>query len=175
MLLLIGIGIVWFVYDRWTDGPGRRQLKLLMGVRHLYGFGDEHLRLISKATAYALRRAGCGTKTDVDALKAETIVGLGGTAPQELAEYLLRDSRGAASDGIVGTETLLSLVQAGCRKKTDVQALDRKAVDALAGKASQEVLDYVLCESLSSSADGVVKPETIRLLIQADCCTKADV
>ena len=100
---------------------------------------------MSVSTLGALLAAGCRTQANVQALTAEAAAALPPAAVQEVNQFLaalLRESLIALGlDDIISDDTLVALVQAGCRGWEDVRALSAEAMAALPGGAAAEVAE----------------------------------
>ena len=60
-----------------------------------------------------------------------------------MAEYRLREPLGKSSQGVLGSKTLLVLLQAGCKAQAEVVALKPEAIEAFPSATSREVTQYL--------------------------------
>eukprot|EP01045_Picozoa_sp_COSAG04_P037352 COSAG04_NODE_9502_length_858_cov_1.054018_1_plen_255_part_10 len=99
-------------------------------------------------------------------------------AAHEVSEYLaksLRATLDSRSVDILSGDTMLLLLQSGCRTKVDVEGLGVEAITALADEARSEVAEYLLRAALGPSSKDLVGAETFLPLLRADCRTQQQV
>ena len=139
---------------------------------------NRRFAVLTTETLLVLLQAECRTPTAVQALCPEAVAALPPAAAQEVKQYLarlLRESLGRGSEDALGDQSVLSLVEAGCRTQPNVQSVSKEAVVALPAVAAQELAEYLLRGPLGRPSRGVVGSETLRLLLQAGCRTQAAV
>eukprot|EP01045_Picozoa_sp_COSAG04_P023614 COSAG04_NODE_2832_length_3519_cov_1.756725_2_plen_551_part_00 len=174
-----------------ADGAAQEVAKYVLRGRICDGGLGVRAEVVSDETLFFLFRAGCRSKENVLSLSAEALAALPAAAAQEVGKYQLRDSLGiparplrafAEDRGqedrafILSDDTLLCLLQAGCRKAADVRSLSPMAAAALPDHAAQETANYVLRGPLAVAPE-VISDETLLCLFRTvmECRTKANV